>query len=344
MSSQFMPVPWQRNLRKIPQHVQAKLAAAPATAQFVAGVVKVVKVDALARGELHHLGMGVSNGAVTFSARVALNERAGPYSNKNQNGWEVVHRDLPMVTRSFSVETPNFGDPSKGYHTVWVDREVYQRDYIDPPGFAFLIEKVKESRAGEVVFKVVVDFPLNRADPDFEDNLFFALNLLQENLGAADILLKDASVTDLLSPLTLDWEIFPPGTVDEVVSRAVKGLRNPTREQEQTVRARLALFNRLKPVRYVQGRGSMNHYIGALFADDLVVFENVRYGNALYVLYEGWDAVSKRSRIDLLKCRDVRFDRFVHGPGWEQRFSRHIRAEKRKRNLGGDEGTLFNVA
>ena len=30
----------------------------------------------------------------------------------------------------------------------------------------------------------------------------------------------------------------------------------------------------------------MNRYIGALFADDLVVFENVRYGDALYVVYD----------------------------------------------------------
>ncbi|RAI43519.1 hypothetical protein [Rhodoplanes roseus] len=344
MSSQFLPVPWQRNLRKIPQHVQAKLAAAPTTAQFVAGVVKLVKVEALARGELRHLGMGVINGAVTFSARIVPDENVGPFSKKNRNGWDVVRRDLPMITRSFGVETPNFGDWAYGSHTVWLDREVYQRDYVDPPEFAFHIEKLKERSAGEVVFKVIVDLTLDRAAPDFEDTLFFALNFLQENLGAADILPSDADTTDLLSTLTLDWEIFPPGTIDEVGRRAVSGLRRPTPGQEKTVKARLALFKKLNPVRYVQGRGGLSHYIGALFADDLIVFENTRYGNALYVLYDGCNAISKRSRIDLLRCRDVPFHRFVHGPDWEKRFSAHIRAEKRKRGLRNEESSLFDLA
>ena len=87
-----------------------------------------------------------------------------------------------------------------------------------------------------------------------------------------------------MATLTLNWEIFPPGTVDEVVERVIRGAGRASREQEALIRERVALFRSLKPKRYIQGRGGMNRYIGALFANDLVVFENVRYGNALYVL------------------------------------------------------------
>jgi hypothetical protein len=87
----------------------------------------------------------------------------------------------------------------------------------------------------------------------------------------------------------------------------------------------------------------MNRYIGALFADDLVVFENVRYGNALYVLYGNWEEISKRPRIDLLRNRDVSFERFVHSADWTERFQAHIRAEKRRRKIRDDDGDLSSA-
>jgi hypothetical protein len=65
----------------------------------------------------------------------------------------------------------------------------------------------------------------------------------------------------------------------------------------------------LKPEKYIRGVGSFDGYIGAQFAEDLVVFENWRYGNALYILYESWEEISKRSRVDLLGDHDAHFDR-----------------------------------
>jgi hypothetical protein len=77
----------------------------------------------------------------------------------------------------------------------------------------------------------------------------------------------------------------------------------------------------------------MSRYVGAQFADDLVVFENVNYGNALWVLFENWSETSKRSRIDLLRLRDVRYERIVHSEGWQDRLIKFIRGEERKRGI-----------
>jgi hypothetical protein len=238
-----------------------------------------------------------------------------------------------MITRSYGVETPNFGDWSKGSHTTWIDREVYQRDYFEPTDIEIVVDQLRGGADGGALFKVTVDFPLDRGSPDFKEDLLFTLNLLQENIGAADILPRNAAGGDLLATLNLEWEIFPPGTTNEVVQRVLGRMGRLTSDQEALVRERVAMFNKLKPQRFIQGRGGMNRYIGALFADDLVVFENVKYGNALYVLYEDWREVSKRSRIDLLKCRDVTFDRFVHHEGWQEQFAEHIREEKRRRGI-----------
>lgn len=328
---EFRHVSWKRNLNRVPAAVRAKLAAKPEV-KFVAGIVKTIPMAALESRKFSHLGIGVINGELTLLPRVIPPTGMGRYSVKNQEGWVVIHRDLPMITETFYFEVPNYGDWSNGSHTISQDREVYQRDYIDPPNCEFLVELLRKNET-EAVFKIIVDLPLDRDDESFEEQLLFALNLLQENTGGADILPIDAEADQLLSTLGLDWQIFPPGTADEVIRRVIAGMRRPNAEQQERVRERVAMFNRLQPKQFLQGQGGLNSYVGALFADDLVVFENVRYGNALYVLFADWKEVSKRSRIDLLRARDVKFERFVHSPGWEECFEDYIDGEKRKRGL-----------
>ena len=61
------------------------------------------------------------------------------------------------------------------------------------------------------------------------------------------------------------------------------------------------------------------------------MFENLRYGNALYILYGDWQDVSKRSRLDLLKGTDESYDRIRHDDGWEHRFVEHMRLQLKRR-------------
>lgn len=133
--------------------------------------------------------------------------------------------------------------------------------------------------------------------------------------------------------IALDWEVFPPGTAEEMVATLSKG-KNITPGKSGVLEDRVKLFATLKPIAYLRGTGSLNAYIGAQFADDLVVFENMNYGNALYVLYQNWEDIAKRSRLDLLKGTDKDFDRFVHTGEWKKGFLKHMRKEFRKRNIG----------
>jgi hypothetical protein len=79
--------------------------------------------------------------------------------------------------------------------------------------------------------------------------------------------------------------------------------------------------------------GGNDQYIGAKFADDLVAFENLRYGNALYVLYENWGELSRRPRSELLKLPQSSLDRIVHSAGWEQKFAVLMQRELQDRGM-----------
>ena len=102
---------------------------------------------------------------------------------------------------------------------------------------------------------------------------------------------------------------------------------------DRHVRDRVRFFNKFNPAAYIRGQGGFGSYFGAQFADDLVVFENLRYGNAVYVLYENWDEASQRSRIDLLRDHDAKFDRIIHNDNWEERLAVLLQAKLESRGL-----------
>lgn len=65
-----------------------------------------------------------------------------------------------------------------------------------------------------------------------------------------------------------------------------------------------------------------------MLEDDLVVFENIEYGNAIYILYDDWDEISKLSRIDLLSGRaGSNFDRIIHSGNWKEEVRKKLLLE-----------------
>ena len=227
-----------------------------------------------------------------------------------------------MTTKTYNIESPNFGDPSKGWHTVSWDREVYQRDFIPPKEVELSIALLGSPSAGVFNIKFAIDQVIAKADPDFDADLLYNLNLLQENVGSVDVFASTATLADYTKTIQLDWEILPPGNLDEVVKLMLKDKPPVTDDQRRTMEERVLLLSKYSPAAYLAGTNGFLRYFGAQFRDDLVVFENLTYGNALYVMRENWQALSKRSRVELLKGPRDGFDRIAHSPGWEEALRR----------------------
>lgn len=64
------------------------------------------------------------------------------------------------------------------------------------------------------------------------------------------------------------------------------------------------------------------------------MFENLRYGNALYILYDDWHDISKRWRLDLLRDHDAKFDRIPHTVDWQFKFIKIMKVELAARRRG----------
>jgi hypothetical protein len=329
----FRPVPWKRNYNKVPPSVRAALDEIDTEFFIVAATKKIPKAD-IERGIYAHLGIVIEGDQVVCGEPALPPADSGKWSGRNADGWDLKRTDWPMVQKTYVFETPNFGDASTyGTHMhVWT-REVYQHQVFEPQGMTISSELLNEAAADHVLIKFAVDPFLSKDQPEFEMMLLWALNVLQENTGVTGVFSSDADRQAFLGTIQLDWQVFPPGTIEEVIARLQSAPANAHNapDFDQHVRERVVLFNRLNPRAYLRGQGGFGSYFGAQFDDDLVVFENLKYGNALYVLYEDWNEVSRRSRLDLLRDHDANFDRIIHTEDWEDRFTTLLRKKMRER-------------
>lgn len=310
---------WQKNFRKTPESVLKRVGRIDGD-QIVVAAVKKISASDLGSEMYQHLAMTHGPDGPQFPERLMPHPMTGKFSMWNAQGKEIIRKDLPMITRTFSAEVPNFGDWSNGSHDVYWDREVYQRDFA-PPAEAELSIALLKTEAGDVphyVFRFRVEMVLDKTSAYFGEQLFALINLLQENVGVADVFRGEADQAEYLKTISVQWEILPPGERTETLNRVLSKFRNPSEELKKKLVERYALLEKLKPIAYISGTSGFQRYFGAQFKDDLVVFENVEYGNAIYVMFENWEALSKLSRTDLLRNRHSGFERIVHRSGWEQ--------------------------
>ena len=318
-----------KNFRKVPRQILLKVKQSKLR-YFVAGCLETYSKANIKDGILRHLDIIINNNRLEFPKEKIPEANRGKYCDINVNGQIIKRYDLPKETYSVTIEAPNYGDSYKGTHDVTWSKERYQRDFIAPRLSSIKIECLDTSQVLDVyTFKFEVSEVLDKESEDFESRSLESINLLQENIYKSDLIEAGSTFSDYLHTIKLSWEILPPGTKDEVIGRIFQGTK-PTPEQIETATDRYNFFTKLNPIKLVYGSSGFQRYFGALLNEELVVFENVKYGNAIYVMYENWQELSTKSRIDLLSGRfGDNFNRVIHRKGWKGEIRRIIKEHKK---------------
>jgi hypothetical protein len=267
------------------------------------------------------LGVFYEAGRLRVPEQAVLPPRdSGPWARRNTDGWEIVRRDLPKVTKTYSFDAPNFGDWGKGSHEIDWTRNVYQRDVVAPRNAGIRVVHEGSVSAEDVeVLRFELDDILSPLDADFTRQVLMGINILQESAGCAGVFDAEATPDDVLRHRFVDWVIFPPGASDAEYEREFRKVPRMTTESRRLVFERRDFLRSLGPREMVFGRAfGSNTYFGALFKDDLVVFENVQTGNAVYVMFEDWAALSRLSRTELLR-NPGSYIRIRHAGDWRSR-------------------------
>ena len=320
-----------RNLRKIPEHLIAKLKSMKA-GEVVAGCAVKFKADELKSGCIAHLGVTLDKKGLHLSDSIIPPANRGKYSTRNVEGEVIVRKDLPLQTDYNVIDSPNWGDWSNGSHSVNLPFHRYPREFNPPRELSIAVQS-RDLRPGLAVYIIAfrVEEVLSKRSTTFKQRLFENLNLLQENVGACGLEPADESIENFAKTLHVTWEILPPGTSEATLKRFFRG-RVPTSEERNTAKSRYDFFVSLKPKSLVFGKSGFRRYFGALLEDNLVVFENIAYGNAVYILFERWEELSRRSRIDLLSGKyGTDFSRVVHTTGWKGQVRAIVSAKRPRR-------------
>jgi hypothetical protein len=316
-----------KNFRKIPDWISDKVAQLKPR-PIVAGCVKKLTASEIKKGAYKHLGISWRNGKPEFPASIVPPADNGRYSDRNANGYEIVRHDLPMVTRTYSFDTPNWGDWSRGSHEVSFDREAYQRDLIPPRDNEISLELVGQEAGAEdiYVFRFIVSEVMDTTKRTLNESLLFNLNLLQENVEATDVFRSNATVEEYLKGIYVNWEILPPGEREQNIARILSNVGD-TPEIRERIRDRYVFFESLRPQALIRGNGGFKRYFGAKFSDNLVVFENMQYGNAIYAMFTDWAEQSKKTKQELLASggQGKDFVRIPHLTKWKKAVKNLIR-------------------
>ncbi|MDG1739096.1 MAG: hypothetical protein P8L68_18865 [Paracoccaceae bacterium] len=248
---------WKKSFRKIPAKVRTEITKLDSdNAKIIAG--KSLSEGELESGVYSHLGLDLGSIEIGTSWDVLPDPGIGTASKRNSEGWSVVRKDLPKITKYFYQDIPIYRDAARnGWTTAAIPRDVYERDAYLP--YLFTINVLIQERLGSgnlgIVFSIDEAFQI--ASPSFEEDLLFALNLLQENTGVSGV--ASANNPEFVFTSEISWELFPPGDLDEVV-RAFSGGSGAI--PEDVITERLELFEQFEPTEYLKGLGGDDHYVG----------------------------------------------------------------------------------
>lgn len=319
----YRRMPWKKGFRKLPDFVKTKLESISTNEIRVETVKNISKID-LSSGILSHIGILYNGTKIEFHPNFLPDPSVGHASNYNRRTKVIVCRDIPKVPKTFSWESPNFGDWSKGSHDVDRTIDVYQKIYLEPLFLEIGIEILNESDI-EIGFRFSINRILNKEMDSFETELLRDLNLLQENCGNSSVYSPNTESQEYSNDLQLEWEILPPGTREDIIRLFFKG-SSPTKGEERQLSDRYEVINQLRPLAYINGKSGMQRYFGAMFSESLVAFENLKYGNAIYVFQQNWIELSRLTRIKLMQTHRGELIRIIHRDGWERRLSNTINA------------------
>jgi hypothetical protein len=313
----------QKYFLRVPSNVSAKVSLLGPDAAI--GCIKQYSKAEIAAGKLRHLSI-LSEDDLVADTRIIPPANSGRWSKRNREGYLEIHRDRPKET--VYHELPNWGDWSNGSHSHPFQR--YPRTKHAGKETSLLVHRLSVTES-HITVKVTVDFAFDERGAHFNLDLLECCNLVLENVGHPEVLSITATDEEHLRSHRLDWQLLPPGSVEQDAARIASTYGRRASVVETRIVARMKHLAGLKPVNWVYGTDGFRRYFGAMFDDNLVVFENIELGNALYILYENWAEASRRSRVELLRGSGGRFDRIVHSGRWQERLMRLLVAELRRR-------------
>lgn len=231
----------------------------------------------------------------------------GPVSRFNSEGEDILLKNLPKERyyREACIK-----DWHGYYHYVDIPDKRYQRKHIDAP----LAEVSLVDINGD---KYVISDLLNNIVSE-KDAIKHVINLFLELFGRCTILGKNkAPLVESVPVKRANWQILPEGAIVwETVSKAAGRIADERELVGQMQKHRFNTIIKYHPDELYYGTGGFHGYLVFVFKQkNIVIMENMIYGNATYVFNDDWKELSKLSKAEIIQ-NNLHQSRLVHSAKW----------------------------
>lgn len=315
--------------KSVPDHIVQEISSLKGKSYRV-GVRRKLEASELHSGVYSHFGFELVDDQYEAPTSF-LPAPESKWAKWNVNGRQVKRPDWPKRHVGWTTTSPNFGDPSKGYSSHTHSREAMAYEALHGKSFAFEASAVvlgDKRIAVEIVLEAVFDSSTPMDSPD----LLLAVSLTREVFGSTPHAFDTGVSADKWSKTQIyDWDFLPVAhgtqwpTADDAADTL--GIPSGRNQQRDTFKDRYEFMRDLKPEKIHYGTSGFSRYIAFEFKR-VVILENYYYGNAAYAMFENWQDLSKRTRIDLLSDAEANFIRVVHRKNWEGQIMDIVNGQK----------------
>lgn len=243
----------------------------------------------------------------------------GPATFFNARGKEIIRNDLPMITKSRTINTSWKDWHGHTHHgTQTRSYEAYPREHIAPPGEFLTAVDI----AGGIAMATRV---IDRTEP--EESIAHLLNIYLECFPGFEIV--DPSLAAPVRVQKINWRILPPGKFPfERAMQALDSYLDQLTDSDRAVAtSRIRTITRHEPDFMAVGLGGFSEYIVFGFTRrHRYVFESPESGNATYIFRNEWEAVSQLTKREILQ-EQLQEARIIHTSRWALEVSEAIQRQ-----------------
>jgi hypothetical protein len=307
-----------KNYRKIPNHILEKISTLKSEEIVVWSVLKISELE-INKDQYEKLWITIDEWNLSFNKSIIPSVENWRFSKKNIEWDKIKHPERPKISHTYYAWEKKAYWKNR-YFSQYITRDVIAFDIIPPKELSLGLELLEENKVNNetyYTFKLSITDILNKSDDDFNDKLLFNINLLQENIWFSDIFLIGSNKQEYLDSLVVDWNIFPPGTRESDLNKIIWKNNNLSANKLSDITDRYDFIRNLNPSYCIIWKSWMRNYFWAKFSDNLVVFENKDYWNALYILFDDWEELSQLSRTEIQSRPADKYIRIPHTWDWK---------------------------
>lgn len=322
MPRSFSPLPWKKNFLKMPESALAVLHRDKTATKFVVCGEKQITEAELGDHIYRHLNIETFDDISTDFEPFIPSPTVGRTSHHNAIPRWVVIKHLGLFRKTYRGRAPS-GSRHK-MHSTQYTRLVRHREFL-PPAMSFIAFKRLPifGKNGISVFFQITDV-LERDDPK---GILRCLNLLQENIGIAELRPIETAEAEALQNLNLavGWEILPNDTSSASLDRVYRRMGGQKTADIRRAQDRLGMLRSLNPTRTFLSTRGLVGYIAMEFSPTFTVFEHLEIDHAMFIAQGPAEEFIGLTRPNLIAKLGGGVERFEHRGDWQERLRRRVK-------------------